>query len=114
MTKYVLLFLLPIVGGLIASAQCQFRLINQSESTIRVKIPDMSLDTLIGPSDTTHYWQEDSIRKRPLYELDVDGGKFGSNPGKTPAWIHEGVWELIFRWSDRRQVFFSVMNESPE
>ena len=103
-------------GNLIDSTpqRCKFRLINQTESTIRVKIHDMSLDTMVAPGDTTRYWLVDSIRQRPLYELDVDGGKFAGNPAKVPAWIHSGIWELVFRWSDRRQVFFSVMNQSPE
>lgn len=112
--KYIILLLLPIVGGLTTTAQCNFRLINQSESTVGVKVPDISLDTLVAPGDTTRYWLVDSIRKTPLYELDVDGGKFGSNPGHQPGWIHTGHWELIFRWSDKRQSFFSVMNQSPE
>lgn len=110
--KYLIFLLLPVVGAITTSAQLKFRLINQTESPIRVKIPDMSLDTMVAPGDTTRYWLEDSIRQRPLYELDVDGGKFAGNPAKIPAWIHSGIWELVFRWSDRRQVFFSVMNQS--
>lgn len=107
--KYILLVLL--LNGTV-QAQCKFRLINQTESNLHIKMDRLGIDTMLKPNDTTKYFTYDSIQKREQYFIEADEEWMESDPARSPAYLKAGLWELCFRWSDKRKVFFSVLNQN--
>ena len=109
--KYILILVFSCLLNSV-KAQCKLRLINSTDSVLVIEITRLKINVILNPHDTTKYYSVDSLLKQEGYILSVDGDKYQSNKGKDNVPIKKGTWEMSFRWSDRRQSWISLMNQT--
>jgi len=97
-----------------AKSQCKLRIINKTQSSITVEVKRLNISSTLNPGDTSSYYSVDSLQKKEKYTLVIDGSKIMLDQEKNTGYIKSGLWEIIFRWSDRRQMFFTILNQELE